>query len=110
MSLVVSVLCSDDDPQRLSRRLVATVNHGPMHLTRVVATGVQVYPVNPESVRGTSTLLRCEFRMRNTGAPVTDSAVTALLSRISGYTVLDSHLVDGHGVSLGPATHVAAAS
>ena len=109
MGLVVSMLCAEDDPRQMCRRLVSLVNHGPMHLTRVVATGMQIYPVSPELYRGSSALLRCEFRMRRTGAPVSDADVQALLERLGTIRVLDAHLVDAAGVNLGPATRVATA-
>jgi len=108
--LVVSILCVEDDLQRFCRRLVAIVNHGPMHLARVVATGSQIYPTRSDTIRDSATLLRCEFRMRNSGTSVDEDEARKLLDRISVYQLLDSHLVDESGVNIGPADRFAAAS
>ena len=108
--LVVSILCVDDDLQRFCRRLVSIVNHGPMHLARVVATGSQIYPTRSDTIRDSATLLRCEFRMRNTGTTVDENEARKLLDRIAVYQVLDSHLVDESGVNIGPVDKFAAAS
>lgn len=108
--LVVSILCVDDDLPRFCRRLVSIVNHGPMHLARVVATGSQIYPTRSDTIRDSATLLRCEFRMRNTGTTVDENEARKLLDRISVYQVLDSHLVDESGVNIGPVDNFAAAS
>lgn len=108
--VIVSILCVEDDPQRLCRRLASAVNNGPMHLTKVVATGLQIYPVQAEGGRGPAAQLRCDFRVRKTGSPVTDADVRDLFDRIRGFDVLDSHLIDGQGVNLGPAMVVAVAS
>lgn len=108
--LVVSILCVEDDLQRFCRRLVSIVNHGPMHLARVVATGSQIYPTRSDTIRDSATLLRCEFRMRNSGTTVNEDEARKLLDRISVYQVLDSHLVDESGVNIGPVDKFAAAS
>lgn len=109
-AVVVSILCIDDEPQSFCRRLASVVNHGRMHLAQVVSTGSQIYPVRTDSVRGSATLLRCEFRMRESGIDVSDEDVRGLLERISTYQVLDSFLIDGHGVNIGPASDFAQAS
>lgn len=109
MGVVVSILCTDDDPQRFSRRLVAMVNHGPMHVSHVVAAGLQIYPVRVDTLRGSATLLRVEFRMRNSGTPVGEADIRDLFQRIASLEVLDSHLFDANGVNLGPAIRLAEA-
>lgn len=102
MALVASIMCVDDDLQQFCRRLVTLTSPGTMHLSQVVATGAQIYPVRVDTIRGTATLLRCEFRMRKTGSAVTPLDATALLDRIRSCHVLDSYLVDSRGVNLGP--------
>lgn len=110
MAVIVSILSGDEDLQRTCRRLAAEVNHGPMHLARVVATGTQVYPVRLDSLRDTATLLRCEFRMRNTGQPVSIESARDLLDRLNSFEILDSHLVDVTGLSAGPVVDLRVAS
>jgi hypothetical protein len=108
-ALVVSVLCVEDDLQRFSRRLASQVNQSRMHLASVLATGTQVYPVRVDSLRGTASILRCEFRMRNTGAPVTMHEAGDVMRRITGAQVLEAHMVDGDGNSVGTPLHMRAA-
>lgn len=110
MALVVSVLSTDDDPRSFCRRLASMANQGPMHLAQALATATQVYPTRDDSLRGTATVLRCEFRMRNTGAAVNDEAARSLLGRLAGVQLLDAHYVDARGVALGPVDELRAAS
>jgi len=110
MALVVSVITTDDDPRRFCRQLASTVNGGPMHLAQALATATQVYPTRVDTLRGVATVLRCEFRMRQTGAPVTEQAARALLERIGSHQLLDVHYVDANGSSLGPVNALLAAS
>ena len=110
MGMVVSILCVEEDLQRFCRRLVGLVNHGPMHLAQAIATGSQVYPTRSDTVRGSATVLRCEFRMRNTGLPVGEVDALGLLDRISTHQILDSHLIDASGTNLGPVQNFAVAS
>lgn len=100
-SLIVSVMTVDDDLRAVGCRIASMVNHGPMHLAQALATATQVYPTRSDSIVGTATLLRCEFRMRRTGAPVTDQAARDVLERLQGCQVLDAHLLDGAGCSVG---------
>lgn len=108
--VVVSLLCKEEEPQRFCRRLATVVNNGAMHLVRAVATGSQVYPVGMNTAPGSATLLRCEFRLRHAVRPIRDADVRDLLDRIRELQVLDAHLVDEHGVNIGPAAEVAVAS
>ncbi len=101
MALVVSLLTIDDDLRSFSRRIASMVNSGPMHLAHAVATGIQVYPIRSDSVGGTATLLRCEFRMRQTGILVSEQAACGVLERLRSHQILDAHYVDQYGVNLG---------
>lgn len=98
--VVVTLLCVDGDLQRFGRRLAAVANPGPMHLARVISTGTQIYPVRHDAL-GETTVLRCEFRMRNGAAEVTDEQARALLDRIRDFKVIKAHLVDEHDVIVG---------
>ena len=102
MALMVSVMTTDDDLRGFSRRLASLVNHGPMHLAQALATATQVYPVRTDSISGTATLLRCEFRMRRSGSPVTEQAAFDVLERLRTCQLLDAHYLDDRGLSLGP--------
>ncbi|MGA0878806.1 MAG: hypothetical protein ACO3SP_06765, partial [Ilumatobacteraceae bacterium] len=90
--IVVTLLCVDGEPQRFGRRLAATVNPGPMHLARIVSTGTQIYPVRDDAL-GEPTMLRCEFRMRNAAAEVTDEEARRLLERIDDFNVIKAHFI-----------------
>ncbi len=109
-AVVVSLVAGDDDPRAWCRRLAAEVNHGSMHLARVIATGTQVYPVRNDTWSGTATVLRCEFRMRNTGTPATAEAAHALLARLQHHQMLEAYFVDAYGTALGPVDALRAAS
>lgn len=90
---ILSIVCTDDDVVSFGRRLATAVNNGQMHLIGVYGLATQVYPVRSESLRGTATITRCEFKMRNTGQPITEYALGDLMSRLRGYEVLDHKLV-----------------
>lgn len=102
MSLVTSILCPEEDVHAFCRRLVAKVNDGPMHLASVITSGSQIYPVRVDSIGFAPTILRCEFRMRNTGTSVSAAHACDLLDRLSGHQILDSHFVDKHGSVVRP--------
>ena len=102
MTLVTSILCPEEDVHAFCRRLVAQVNNGPMHLASVVTSGSQIYPVRVDAIGFAPTILRCEFRMRNTGTPVSAADACDLLDRLSGHQILDSHFVDKHGLVVRP--------
>lgn len=72
-----------------------------MHLARVVSTGTQIYPVRHDSL-GEPTMLRCEFRMRNAMAEVTDDEARRLMERIRHFNVIKAHFIDEHDVIVGP--------
>lgn len=104
--VVVTLLCTDGELQRFGRRLASAANPGPMHLARIVSTGTQIYPIRNDAL-GEPTMLRCEFRMRNSGATVTDQHARALLERIKDFNVIKAHLIDEHDVIVGPVeTHL----
>lgn len=102
--VVVTLLFVDGELQRFGRRLASAANPGPMHLARVISTGVQIYPVRDDAL-GEPTVLRCEFRMRNSAAEVTDEQARALLDRISDFNVIKAHLIDEHDVIIGAVEH-----
>lgn len=109
-AIVVSILSVDEDLQRFCRRLASDVNPSSLHLARVVATGTQIYPIRLDTLRDTATVLRCEFRMRNAGSPITREVVRDLLDRLDAHELLDSHLVDARGSSTGPVDELPVAS
>jgi hypothetical protein len=102
LGLVTSILCPEEDVHGFCRRLVTKVNDGPMHLASVITSGSQIYPVRVDAIGFAPTILRCEFRMRNTGTPVSAADACDLLDRLSGYQILDSHFVDKHGSVVRP--------
>lgn len=90
---ILSIVCADDDVTAFSRRLATAVNDSCMHLIGVYGLATQVYPVRAETLRGMATITRCEFKMRNTGQPVSEYALADMMSRLHGYEVLDHKLV-----------------
>jgi hypothetical protein len=109
-TLMVSLLCVDDDLQSFSRRLASQVNQSRMFLASVLATGTQVYPFRVDSIRGTASRLECTFRMRNTGSAITDADANDTLSRIEGCQILEARLVDESGVDIGSPLRLQVAS
>lgn len=105
----ISVVADDDDPHAFCRRIATMVNHGPMHLARAFQLATQVYPVRSDTVSGTAVVMRCEFRMRRTGAPVDQSALDDVRRRLRHLTTFDERLLDGVDTLVGVATfpHVA---
>ena len=102
MALVTSILCPEEDVHAFCRRLVTRINGGPMHLASVITSGSQIYPVRIDAIGFAPTILRCEFRMRNTGTSVSAAHACDLLDRLSGHQILDSHFVDKHGSVVRP--------
>jgi hypothetical protein len=102
MALMVSLMTVDDDLRAFGRRVATLVNNGPMHLAQMLATATQVYPTRTDSIAGTATMLRCEFRMRHSGAPVTRQAAHDVLERLRCCQLLDAHYLDESGRSIGP--------
>lgn len=90
---ILSIVCTDDDVTAFSRRLATAVNDSSMHLIGVYGLATQVYPVRAETLRGMATITRCEFKMRNTGQPISEYAFADMMSRLRGYEVLDHKLV-----------------
>lgn len=108
--VVLSVLCTEDDLHRFSRRLAATVNQSSMHLSSVIATGSQIYPIRIDTIRHSPTLLRCEFRMRNTGSSVGEFDAHNVISRLRNCQVLEAQFIDDNGNNVGTIHTYSAAS
>jgi hypothetical protein len=94
------VVCVADDLEVFCRRLAADVNQSPLHLSRVMSGGAQVYPVRRDVVHHSATPLECEFRMRKSGSPVTELPARDLLARIRHLEVVRAWLADDDGTEL----------
>jgi hypothetical protein len=59
--------------------------------------GRQVYPLH-DAVLGTpDTLLRCEFRIRDSSSSISDPHIHDLLQRLGTYEVIEAHTFDNGG-------------
>lgn len=92
-AVAVSIVAGDDDPRAFCRRLAAAVNQGPMHLARAFQLAIQVYPVRSDTVTGTAVVMRCEFRMRRSGAAIDQAALDDLRHRLRLFNTFDERVV-----------------
>jgi hypothetical protein len=109
-SMVVSILCADDELQRFSRRLASKVNPSRLHLASVIAAGTQIYPFRTDSLKGVAVLLQCEFRKRNSGSTVTPEDAHDVLERLDGYQVIGATLLAADGSHIGMPSQLRSAS
>ncbi len=107
--VAISIVADDDDPRAFCRRIAALVNPGPMHLARAFQLATQVYPVRSDTISGTAVVMRCEFRMRHTGAFVDQHALDDVRRRLRHLTLFDERLLDDVDTLMGatPFPHVA---
>lgn len=98
--VVMSVVCTEPDHQRFCRRISAVVNQSQMYLSRVMVMGRQVYPVHDAVLGNPDTLLRCEFRIRDSTSSISDAHVHDLLQRLETYEVIEAHTFDHGGSTL----------
>ncbi len=73
---------SDIEAQAFSRILATVVNGSPVHLERVVVSGIVVHPVLSASVYEPRSVRTCRFAVRRAGGTIDRAAVTAVLTRI----------------------------
>lgn len=89
-----SLICTEDDPRSFCRRVAAVVNPSAMHLARAFVLAAQVYPVRTDTMHGTATVMRCEFRMRQSGAPADAMVVADVRARLGGFEMFDVRMLD----------------
>jgi hypothetical protein len=75
-------IVSSAEPATFCRRLSSVVNQSPMHLSRVLETAVQIYPVRVDSFSGQAVVRTCELRMRHAGAPLTEDVADQVVARV----------------------------
>jgi hypothetical protein len=95
--IVMSVVCAEPDSQRFCRRISAAVNPSQLFLSRVMVTGRQVYPFHDAVLGSPDTLLRCEFRIRDSSSSISDPHIHDLLHRLGTYEVIEAHTFDHRG-------------
>lgn len=98
VGFAASLICPDDDPRAFCRRVAAAVNPSAMHLARAFVLAAQVYPVRSDTVHGTATVMRCEFRMRQGGIAADAMVVADVRARLGAFEMFDVRML-GDGVS-----------
>lgn len=95
--LLIDVVCTEPDDLRFSRKLSAEVNQSPLYLARVMVTGRQIYPFHEAILGHADVLLRCEFRIRDGGAMVSQLHIADLLRRLASHELVDAFVIDANG-------------
>lgn len=84
-AVVLTIVCTDDDPRSFCRHLTGAVASTPWVLARAFAVARQVHPQHPDAVGTLATLMHCEFRLRHDGESPSDDEVQVLLTHLDGF-------------------------
>lgn len=83
--VVLTVVCTHDDPRAFCSALTGAVRNSSWMLTRAFAVARQVHPQHPEAVGTLATLMHCEFRILDDCQGISDGQIDDLLTRLSGF-------------------------
>ncbi|MFM8855819.1 MAG: hypothetical protein ACKOI2_01165 [Actinomycetota bacterium] len=96
----MSIVCTEPDHQRFCRRISAVVNQSQVYLSRVMVMGRQVYPTHDAVLGNPDTLLRSEFRIRDSSSSISDAHIQDLLQRLESLEVIEAHTFNHRGSTL----------
>lgn len=84
-AVVLTVVCTDDDPRSFCRHLTAALARTPWTLSKAFAVARQVHPQHPDALGAMATLMHCEFRLGDQGEPIDEECLSALTASLAGY-------------------------
>ena len=101
-AVVLTVVCTDDDPRGFCRQLSGAVAPTEWVLARAFAVARQVHPQHPDALGTMATLMHCEFRLPSAPQGIGDDQVEALRQRLNGFETFGLQRITVSGDAVPP--------